>query len=742
MFSFKYPDTVIQINDNTPKICLNMIVKNESRVIIRLLESVVNIVDGYCICDTGSTDNTISLITEYFKKHNIPGKIVEEPFRDFGYNRTFALKAAAEIPNMDYLLLLDADMILTGSYLQPENIKNFKKGLTKDFYHICQGSQTYFYKNVRIVKNYRDFSYWGVTHEYVKTPPDAISDSFDNNTLFINDIGDGGAKTDKFERDIRLLTKGLEENPNNDRYTFYLANSLKDACHYERAIEMYRNRIKIGGWVEEVWYSYYNIGKCYVILGEMEKAICIWMEGYDFYPKRLEAIYEIVKYYREHGKNKLAYLYYVIADKSRTKWGASSEYLFLQKDIYDYKLDYEMTIIGYYANDDNYNLNRLSMDVIRDPYVDNGISKNVLNNYKFYCKKLIRQNYSSISKHNMAILENATKSLGITESGEYVTSTPSIIIKKSNLIVNVRYVNYRIDDKGNYINQEKIKTKNAIAVIDISTPIWKNTKEFELKYDRTIDEDANNYYVGLEDIRLFTDSAKESADSAKDSADSAESAKDSADSKDSAESANESNDSKTIYYNSNRGLSHGNMVIENGIIDLHQESTIQNKCLKKENQHTIEKNWVIIPSDSASAYNNDRLTVIYNWSPKLSIGNIIDGEFIETHQINTPSFFKYLRGSTNGVLINGDIWLICHAVSYEERRYYYHIVVVLDKDTYELKSYTPFFTFEGEKVEYTLGFQYLENEESLLIGYSVYDKSTKYMNIKLEYLKNEMIMHQ
>lgn len=729
MFSFKYPDTVIQINDNTPKICLNMIVKNESRVIIRLLESVVNIVDGYCICDTGSTDNTISLITEYFKKHNIPGKIVEEPFRDFGYNRTFALKAAAEIPNMDYLLLLDADMILTGSYLQPENIKNFKKGLTKDFYHICQGSQTYFYKNVRIVKNYRDFSYWGVTHEYVKTPPDAISDSFDNNTLFINDIGDGGAKTDKFERDIRLLTKGLEENPNNDRYTFYLANSLKDAGHYERAIEMYRNRIKIGGWVEEVWYSYYNIGKCYVILGEMEKAICIWMEGYDFYPKRLEAIYEIVKYYREHGKNKLAYLYYVIADKSRTKWGASSEYLFLQKDIYDYKLDYEMTIIGYYANDDNYNLNRLSMDVIRDPYVDNGISKNVLNNYKFYCKKLIRQNYPSISKHNMAILENATKSLGITESGEYVTSTPSIIIKNSNLIVNVRYVNYRIDDKGNYINQEKIKTKNAIAVIDISTPIWKNTKEFELKYDRTIDEDANNYYVGLEDIRLFVDSAKESAESA-DSV------------KDSAESANESKDSKTIYYNSNRGLSYGNMVIENGIIDLHQESTIQNKCLKKENQHTIEKNWVIIPSDSASAYNNDRLTVIYNWSPKLSIGNIIDGEFIETHQINTPSFFKYLRGSTNGVLINGDIWLICHAVSYEERRYYYHIVVVLDKDTYELKSYTPFFTFEGEKVEYTLGFQYLENEESLLIGYSVYDKSTKYMNIKLEYLKNEMIMHQ
>jgi len=229
-----------------------MIVKNESRVIIRLLDSVVKLLDGYCICDTGSTDNTIFLMTEYFKRHNIPGKIVQEPFKDFGYNRTFALKAAAEIPNMDYLLLLDADMILTGSYLQPENIKAFKKSLTKDFYHMCQGSQTYFYKNVRMVKNYKDFSYWGVTHEYVKSPEGAQAGTFENDQLFINDIGDGGAKTDKFERDIRLLTKGLEENPDNDRYTFYLANSLKDAGQYEKSIEMYRNRIRIGGW----WRKY------------------------------------------------------------------------------------------------------------------------------------------------------------------------------------------------------------------------------------------------------------------------------------------------------------------------------------------------------------------------------------------------------------------------------------------------------------------------------------------------------
>jgi tetratricopeptide (TPR) repeat protein len=700
MFSLKFPDTVIQINDDTPKICLNMIVKNESKIILRLLDSVIKILDGYCICDTGSTDNTIEIITEYFKKHNIPGKIVQEPFKDFGYNRTFALNAAAEMPNMDYLLLLDADMILTGSYLKPENIRQFKRGLTKDFYHVCQGSQTYFYKNVRLVKNYRNFSYWGVTHEYVKSPENAESGFFENSQLFIDDIGDGGAKTDKFERDIRLLTKGLEENPDNDRYTFYLANSMKDAGQYDKAIEMYRNRIRIGGWVEEVWYSYYNIGKCYVTKGEMEKAICVWMEGYEYYPKRLEALYEIIKHYRLHGKNKLAYLYYTIADKSRTKWGASSEYLFLQKDIYDYKLDYEMSIVGYYANDDNYDLNKINMKVLNDPHIDDSTTKNVLNNYKFYSKKIIEHN-KPLSKQHMDILQNATKSLKITESGEYVTSTPSITTRGNHLIINVRYVNYRIDDNGNYVNQQKIQTRNAIAIIDISGPIWKNVQEFELKYDETLD----NRYVGLEDIRIF-------------------------------------NDDNIIYYNSNRGLSLGNMGIEHGIIDLSKESTRKQRCLKKENQHTIEKNWVLIPSNTKTENETDNQKAIYNWSPKLNIGDIIEEDFVETHQIKTPVLFKHLRGSTNGVIIKGEIWLICHTVSYEDRRYYYHMVVVLDKNTFELKKYTPFFTFEGEKVEYTLGFNYLEDDDTILIGYSVYDKSTKYMNIPREYFENNMISYE
>ena len=60
-----------------PTLCLNMIVKNESKIIERLLSSVLPIIDSYCICDTGSTDNTIEIIENFFKKHNKTGKIVK-----------------------------------------------------------------------------------------------------------------------------------------------------------------------------------------------------------------------------------------------------------------------------------------------------------------------------------------------------------------------------------------------------------------------------------------------------------------------------------------------------------------------------------------------------------------------------------------------------------------------------------------------------------------------------------------
>ena len=681
-------------SEKTPKLCLNMIVKNESKVIRRLLESALPIIDSYCICDTGSTDDTKEIIRDFFASKNIPGKIVEEPFKDFGYNRSFALKACEDVKNADYILLLDADMILQiGENLNP--IK-FKQTLTKEVYYIFQGNDDFYYKNTRIVKNNTGMCYWGVTHEYISAPSWANNDLIEKNILFINDIGDGGSKQDKFIRDIKLLTKGLEENPNNDRYTFYLANSYRDSGNYEKAIEFFKKRIELGGWYEEVWHSYYSIGKCYRYMDDMPSAIYYWLEGYNFFPNRIENLYEIVNHYRNIGKHRLAYIYFSLANKERTNH-PERDYLFMQKDIYDYKLDYEFSIFGYYCNEDKLNLPEYCMKVLAHPTCEEYTCKNVLSNYKFYTPKL--KDYDVSIDENVELLKTIGKKIMAPFSDEFYSSTPSLCINSvGDLVVNIRFVNYKIDDNGGYVNKEHISTKNVIGVFDISNQMeWTKKDEFLLKYDDSLD----NLYVGIEDIRLHSKSGN-------------------------------------ICYNANRGLSHHNIKVEHGIIDMN-EGLAKSGIISKSDQHEVEKNWVIF-----NDINYDQ-KIIYGWHP-LVIGNIESPtrdfenmEYIKTHVIQTPSLFRFLRGSTNGVKIGNEIWFISHVVSYEDRRYYYHIFVVLDAATYQLKKYSTLFTFEKEKVEYTLGFIHIKDTNQFYIGYSLMDRETHFMTVSKRVVDGMMI---
>jgi tetratricopeptide (TPR) repeat protein len=652
------------------KICLNMIVKNESKIITRLFDSIYKFIDSYCICDTGSTDNTIEVIETYFRNKNIPGKIVQEPFRDFGYNRSFALKQCENMENADYILLMDADMILKVS--KNFDLIEFKQKLQDyDLYHVFQGSENFYYKNCRIVKNNVGMKYWGVTHEYVETPEGTTTSLIDMNEMFIVDVGDGGSKIDKFQRDIKLLSNALEETPNNDRYTFYLANSYKDCGQYQNAIDTYKKRTKLGGWIEEIWYSYFAMGRCYKWLDNMDQAIICWLNAFSVFPERIENLYEIIHYYREVGKNELAYIFFKLAD-SKKKDNKKNDYLFLEKDIYNYKLDYELSIIGYYHNADNYDLVRCCMNLFAYHGTEEWMFNNILNNYKFYSPKI-----ESIQDTRMHIFNNIGKNL-IT-SNDFNTSTPSLCLHNGELLINVRYVNYLINDKGEYENREHITTHNVLSRYNTrGNTLIQIENDKLVQYDRMYDD----RYVGLEDMRLFSYKGK-------------------------------------LLYNANRGIGQHNIVVEHGEIDLDTGST-KSVLLKYEKQKDVEKNWVLFEDGSGN------LKCIYSWHP-LIIGDINNesGDFCPTNTLPTANIFKHFRGSTNGIEVDGEIWFLCHVVSYENRRFYYHVLVALDKKTYKITRYTPFFTFEKICVEYTLGMVY--NDGCLTIGYSLLDKETKYI---------------
>ena len=657
-----------------PRICLNMIVKNESKIITRLLTSVLPIIDCYCICDTGSTDDTVAVIESFFKNHNITGKIVREPFRDFGYNRTFALRECDNMENIDYILLMDADMVLEYNP-DTSSLDRVKQKLWHHAaHHIFQGSDRFYYKNVRFVKHRSGMSYWGVTHEYVKVPEGTTYGYFERDELFIADVGDGGSKADKFDRDVKLLTDALQKEPNNDRYTFYLANSLRDGGRTQEAIEHYQKRITLGGWNEEVWHSWYSMGDCYKKLGNPEMAVQSWLEAYQVFPDRVENLFKIAQVYREMGKNQLAYQFFRMADVQRKRI-PPKDFLFLERDVYDFKLDYELTIIGYYCNLDRYDLPKVCVQVMSHPGLEEWMARNILSNYKFYAPKLSQVGGRPLPD----VLDDA---VDMHLDPTFRSSTPSIIIHGGVPIVNVRHVNYHIDDAGGYVQRDQVETINLIRTE--REPGVSET--YRLQHNTGLD----NVYVGLEDVRLFSHQGR-------------------------------------VLYTANRGLGYTTFVVEFGELNVSDHapgSTVSSVLLNRAEQQAIEKNWVLF-SD-----HNDRLKCVYKWHP-LIIGDIdpTTGTFTDTHTVPTPPCFQFLRGSTHGIKVDDEIWFICHLVSYEDRRYYYHVFVAIDAQTYQFRRFSQFFTFEGEKVEYTLGFVYIKEAECFHIGYSTMDRTTKFMAI-------------
>jgi hypothetical protein len=334
---------------NNKTICLNMIVKNEAHIIASTLENLCHYIkfDYWVIVDTGSTDNTKQIVSNFFKDKNINGELHETEWKNFGYNRTDALTKAFN--KTDYLLIFDADDRIIGNFILPNE-------LNLDGYHLKFGNN-FSYVRLLLVNNRLHWKFVGVLHEYIICTNENYSYTHGNiegNYHLIS--GKSGARSNnpnKYRDDALILEKAYYEAQENKddimvRYSFYCAQSYKDAGNIEKAIEWYKKRIEHGGWNQEVYYSYVTVGELYSKMNNIESAVYYWTLSYDVDPERCEGIYYIVKHCREKGKFQLGLQYYKWIEKNKTCNLITK--LFVTKDIYTHLLDYEFTIIACYVN--------------------------------------------------------------------------------------------------------------------------------------------------------------------------------------------------------------------------------------------------------------------------------------------------------------------------------------------------------------------------------------------------------
>jgi glycosyltransferase involved in cell wall biosynthesis len=454
-----------------PRIGLCMIVKNESHIIHEALEATLPLIDTFCITDTGSTDNTVDLIHEFYRKRQIKGVVCHDTWRDFGSNRSVALKNCDG--KMDYILVIDADDLITfppnGKRLLLDALRTEKPN-----HAIIQIRQHDLkYDRAQIFKANDGWKYKGVLHEYPSNdkPNNKIYHLPPEFWMESRRLGDRNKVGNKMERDIKVLLKGVEDEPDNERYVFYLAQSYRDNGDVANALKWYKKRFRMDRWVEEKWYSAYQVGLCYKNLGNIpsfEK----WMNiAYTIRPGRAEPLHHLSMVFRQRGEHYKAYHYIRLGRRIPE----STDSLFVETYPYRGGFDYEASVVEYYVNSDRRVGLRSSIDYLLRQEAH---SSNVLANMQFYAQPIR-------SKMKPLVVDLAFGP----------QFRPTVVSFMDGDQANVRFVNYLPPTDGDYRTSDggQIRTENAC--MDLSTGRVITRMKDDIRHEQLVS--------GYEDLRLF-----------------------------------------------------------------------------------------------------------------------------------------------------------------------------------------------------------------------------------------------
>lgn len=234
------------------KISVVMIVKNEEAMLETCLRSVQG-ADEIIVVDTGSIDNTIAIaIHNLVKVHNF------EWCDDFAAARNFALSKATG----DWVLSIDADEVL-----EEGGIEELKELLAteKNAIGITMSSVNDQYNVPRLFKRIPSTKWVGKIHE-------VINDRDMLNTDTIIEYGTSPAHDLDPKRNIRIMEKVAEEDPNNSRNLFYLGREYGYYGEWEKAIDTLNKYFPIATWLPERADAYFIQAVCYTNLPDWEKA--------------------------------------------------------------------------------------------------------------------------------------------------------------------------------------------------------------------------------------------------------------------------------------------------------------------------------------------------------------------------------------------------------------------------------------------------------------------------------------
>ncbi len=326
-----------------------MIVKDEAHIMRRCLAAARAVVDYALIVDTGSSDGTPEVVMAALNDLGLEGEVIAQPWRDFAHNRSQALAAMRAHADIDYALMIDADDRVE---LAPDfDAAALKSRLTADVHNVTTRMGRVSYPRPQLISNRKDFFFKGVLHEFLEceTPFDQapIGD------FLVASVQDSARNQDphKFLRDAAVLETALKSEREplmQARYTFYLAQSWRDAGVRDKSIAAYLARAEMGFWTEEVFCSLYYAAQQMDAAGRgLDEVVDVYERASAAAPGRAEALHGAARLCRLRDQFRRGY------EIARRGLGLAppADALFVEPWIYEYGLRDEFAVNAYWAGE-------------------------------------------------------------------------------------------------------------------------------------------------------------------------------------------------------------------------------------------------------------------------------------------------------------------------------------------------------------------------------------------------------
>jgi glycosyltransferase involved in cell wall biosynthesis len=700
------------------RIILCMIVKNESKIIERCLKSCLGVVEGISICDTGSTDNTVEIIKTFATKNNLKCRVHHETFKNFSHNRTLAFELAKKVaieewkydPDMTYQLFLDADMAYvskpfpkTATDFSPKDSIHTQK-LTKAGYQLWQSNGGSDYTNLRLAKCSIPWKCVRRTHEFWSCEP------FDLGQLevcYLDDFDDGGAKSDKYERDLRLLLEDLKElGPEDGRSLFYLGQTLqglgeresdlaKREDYLKQSMDYYKRRIRLTDFHDEIWFAYYMIEVCNIDLAlkyfdkkadlkmttneikekhdeYLEQATVWCRKAMAFDGSRREPLWKMAELQRKIGNNADCYMYAKRA--LRIPYPRSNNYR-IARDAYISSCEWEISVSAYYDNDTRDEGRRISEQLLVKKDVPADTLNQVRWNLQFYLTELKPTNFVTLDCERIPLEKGC---------GYYYQCNPCIVRYRDGYLVNVRHVNFTFYAKRYFaIGTDVVNTHNTLLRLSSDFKVISS-----VRLQDVIGGDVPSKVRGHEDVRLIEGLCTDDR----------------------------------VWFTSTLRYTHDAPQQVLCEVDLTTGKFLRKVLLNRGDATKTEKNWSVLPTSMVDDKLPSTISYIYNHNPmEIDKFDLVTGKLLSSQVHTLPFVPKEYRGSCAPIKVRSRwIGMVHEVIMIDNYRNYIHRWVEYD-EVFALKRFSNSFNFLIRGFEYVNGMCLSHDSEHIVLGLGIND---------------------